>query len=410
MLLLLYRILSLICVPFVPFYLRMRLRKGKEEALRLPERYGRASIQRPKGKLIWIHAASVGEVLSTKPLIKHVNEKFPKTHILFTSGTCTSAKLMKEMFPQTVIHQYLPLDAPSFVRRFGEHWAPDLVIWIESELWPNHLHALYKNQIPAFLINARLSEKSSKRWRFLKKTFQRLVRPFYKIYVQSEKDRDQYRKLGIEPKYQGNLKTLAAPLPYAEKALEALKESIGKRPFWLATSTHEGEEDLLFQTHQSVLEKHPNALLILVPRHPERGVTLSFPGNTETCYRSRNQKIMPTTQLYIADTLGELGLFYKLSPFTFLGGSLVPIGGHNPIEPLKQGCLPLVGPYTDTFSDMMRTLSRHKMCQKITKETLTQRVLEYINKEEKSECIQEKAFSLFDKDQKLLQSIEENIE
>jgi len=349
----LYLIASNLAPPAARIALRRRIARGKEDPARVAERRGRASLPRPEGRLIWIHAASVGESQAALPLIDALLATDPALHVLMTTGTRTSAALMAERLPPRAIHQYVPVDCAPWVRRFLHHWKPDLAIWIESELWPALVAAANRRKIPMLLINARMTERSFRRWQRLPGIIRPLLHAFSEVLAQTDTDADRFRKLGaIVVETMGNLKSAADPLPADQSKLLSLRAAIGPRPAWLAASTHPGEEEQVAEAHRRLIARRPDLLLILVPRHPERGRAIADmlgAAGFATAERSKGHSILPQTQIYIADTLGELGLFYRLADLVFMGGSLVPHGGQNLLEPARLDSAILFGPHMENF-------------------------------------------------------------
>jgi 3-deoxy-D-manno-octulosonic-acid transferase len=354
----LYQALTATSVPIADLMLNTRLKRGKEHPTRWPERRGQTKVARPDGPLVWMHCASVGEFLAILPLIERLDAR--DIHLLVTSGTVTSAEMAQRRLPQDVIHQFVPMDVPQFVGRFLNHWKPDLALFVESDLWPNLITASAKRKIPLILINGRLSERSFRRWRRMPRTIAALLGYFDLCLAQSAEDAARYAGLGA-PRYvtTGNLK-LDAPAPPADtEKLWALQGAIGQRPVIAGASTHPGEEASLIDVHRRLRHSFPGLLTILVPRHPERG-----PGIAEIArvagvnYAQRSAGEMPDrdTEIYIADTLGELGLFYRLAPIVFVGGSLVHHGGQNPIEAAKLGAAILHGPHVWNFGEIYTAL------------------------------------------------------
>lgn len=344
-----YRFLTHRCAFLVRRHLLSRAKNGKEDPNRLKERYGQASYPRPAGDLIWIHAASVGESMSTLALIHKFLETPDPPRILLTTGTVTSARLMAAILPETVIHQYLPSDVPEWIERFLDHWKPTLVLWLESELWPNMIREIHARSLPFFLLNGRISDRTYKRWAWHKKSTAQLLKAFQTCFAQSKEDQDRLLKMGaVQVIMAGNLKFSATPLNADESELKRTKAMIGSRPLWLAASTHAGEESYIAQAHGLIRQTHPDALCILIPRHPERGgaIASALKGYC-LARRSLGQAVTAQTQIYLADTMGELGLFYRIAPIAFIGGSLVPIGGHNLIEPAQLDCVPVHGPFME---------------------------------------------------------------
>jgi len=343
--------------------LRSRLLMGKEDPERLEERLGISLAERPTGNLIWFHAASVGESLSLVELIKRISSSQPDYNFLITTGTITSAKLILSRLPSNAVHQYIPVDTPKAVEKFLDRWRPSLAIWTESEFWPNLISFTSARDIPMILINARISEKSYRRWRFFKKSLKNLIEKFNYSLIQDEKTVKYFSKIGISSnnfELTGTLKEGSAALPYSETEQVEISKQILNRPVWLAASTHEGEEKLIAAAHRHASKASQGLLLIIVPRHPERGLEIASiltKENFKICLRSKKDKISSDTQIYIADTLGELGLWYRIAPVSFVGGSFVPIGGHNPFEPAALGSAILHGPYVENFKEIYNRLN-----------------------------------------------------
>ena len=343
--------------------LRSRLLMGKEDPERLEERLGISLAERPTGNLIWFHAASVGESLSLVELIKRISSSQPDYNFLITTGTITSAKLILSRLPSNAVHQYIPVDTPRAVEKFLDRWRPSLAIWTESEFWPNLISFTSARDIPMILINARISEKSYRRWRFFKKSLKNLIEKFNYSLIQDEKTVKYFSKIGISSnnfELTGTLKEGSAALPHSEIEQVEISKQILNRPVWLAASTHEGEEKLIAAAHRHASKASQGLLLIIVPRHPERGLEIASilaKENFKICLRSKKDKISSDTQIYIADTLGELGLWYRVAPVSFVGGSFVPIGGHNPFEPAALGSAILHGPYVENFKEIYTRLN-----------------------------------------------------
>lgn len=352
----LYRLAWKLGSPLVDLYLWRRKRQGKEDIDRFDERLGVPSLPRPSSKLVWVHAASVGEAVSVLPLIEEMLNGNAWIHVLVTTGTVTSARMMQERLPKRAFHQYVPVDKLEYVEEFIDYWQPDLAIWVESEFWPNLLFETKRFGCPLVLLNARMSDRSFDKWRKHRHFAKMLISCFDLILPQSREDASKYRELGGKNiKYFGNLKYGAKPLPFDEKKFYELKDMIGNRMVWLAASTHKGEEEEILAAHMKIKEKNYAVLTIIVPRHPQRGheIRNMIPSNIHTALRSDGEKIFDDTDIYIADTMGELGLFYRLAPIVFIGGSFVPIGGHNPIEPAALENSIICGPYMDNFNEIV---------------------------------------------------------
>ncbi len=353
-----YRLLSAAATPVTPALLSYRLWRGKEEAQRVRERQGQATLARPPGPLVWMHGASVGEMLALIPLIEHIGAR--QCAVLVTSGTVTSAQLAERRLPPGAVHQFVPLDTPRFVARFLDHWRPDLALLAESDLWPNLILASAARGIPLILVNGRVSERSFRRWRLLHGTIASLLRRFDLCLAQSADDAFRYAELGA-PRISttGNIKLDAPAPPVDAAALAALEAAIAGRPVIAATSTHPGEEEALLQAHRKLRQSFPALLAIVAPRHPERGraiADIARSAGLRVVQRSDRALPKPDTDLYLVDTLGELGLIYRLAPIVFIGGSLVGHGGQNPIEAAKLGAAILHGPHVWNFADIYAAL------------------------------------------------------
>lgn len=347
-----YRTLTAHSDVLIKMALQKRADKGKEDRERLTERWGQPGRPRPDGSLLWVHAASVGETQSALIVITKIRDLAPTLPILITTGTRTSCDLVsKRLTDENIIHQYLPFDHPRWVKDFLEYWNPHMVFWMESELWPNMLLALKERHVPTFLINARLSDRSYRRWKIFKRSVQSLLRCFSGIFTQTEQDTEKFSTLGASNLHTlGNLKYSAAPLPYNDQNLEDIQITTQNRTIWLYASTHDGEEALACKTHKKLKENIPGLLTIIVPRHPERREDILQTCQDHGCSAALrgNDLSLPgkNTDIYIADTLGELGLFYRLAPLACIGRSFSKDGGggHNPIEALQQECCVLYGP------------------------------------------------------------------
>ena len=342
--------------------LRRRLRRGKEIAGRLAERRGIDPTPRPAGRLLWLHAASVGETVSILPVMMALTLRAPDLTVLVTTGTATSASLLARRLDAgleaQVLHRFVPLDVPAWVARFLDHWRPDAAGFVESELWPNLLLAGRRRGIPMMLINARMSERSLAGWRRVPGLARLVLGCFAKVQARSPADAARLATLGAATvSAPGDLKFAAAELPADPVELERLRVMLAGRPIWLAASTHAGEEALVFAVHRALAPAHPGLLTILVPRHPERGAeTAAAAGDLAVGRRSLGAP-PPAEGVWLADTLGELGLWYRLAPIVFVGRSLLaPGGGQNPLEPARLGCAVAVGPHMANFLDAVQVL------------------------------------------------------
>jgi 3-deoxy-D-manno-octulosonic-acid transferase len=346
-----YLLASRLADPLAVPVLRRRMARGKEDPARLAERLGRPGLRRPRGRLIWLHAASVGEATSALPLVQALRARADAA-VLLTTGTVTSARRVAGMLPAGALHQFAPVDTHRAVRRFLEHWLPDLAIWIESELWPRLLHETARRGVPMALVNARLSDASFRRWRRLPGMARRLLGSFRAILAQDGETVARLAALGVEARFAGNLKALV-PAPGCDPdELAALRAALGPRPVWLAASTHAGEEPAALAAHGALAgDRRP--LLILAPRHPECGddvARIVSRAGLPAARRSAGALPGPETGVWLADTLGEMGLWYRLAPISFVGGSLVQAGGHTPFEPVQLGSAVLHGPHVANFA------------------------------------------------------------
>lgn len=365
-----YPLMTRISAPLMTGWMHWRAANNKEEKNRLDERKGKTSLPRPDGKLVWIHAASNGESLSALPVIDYLRNLDSSPTILITTMTVTGAKLMEKRLPQDdrCIHQYIPYDHPAWIKNFHDHWKPDAVLWIESELWPNHLQYIRDHNIPSALLNARLSERSVKRWRIAAKWFQSFVSAFSVTLAQTERDQFNLQALGMKNVVcKGNLKELAMPLPYDQYALDDVVLCVGERPVLLYACTHEGEETIAANIHVQLKSRYQNLLSIIVPRHPARAkqiVDIMQAQNLNTACRSAKMSPRTGTDIYIADTLGELGLFYRFCNIVYVGNSLnvKPGGGHNLLEPALLGCAIISGDNLHNFSVLAQEMPQQNAC------------------------------------------------
>ena len=345
-----YRVATSLLSPVLQLYLRRRVQQGKEDPQRLSERVGKTQRKRPLGQLIWLHGASVGETQMIRPLIARLLEK-PNRQILVTSGTKTSAQLLEHQLPDRAFHQYVPLDTPKAAARFIGQWKPDLAVFVESELWPNLIWTTQRAEIPLALINARMSEQSLQGWSRKRKMAGRVIGAFDRILAADDVTAKGLSTLtGRDVPNAGNLKLDAPPLDYDVDEQRRLSDRIGDRPVWLAASTHEAEEDVFFKLHESM----PDAFMIWMPRHPERGPEIA----KRLSVTPRSEGGGPGERAFVMDTLGEMGLALSLADVCVLGGSFHPsLMGHNPLEAARAGVPLITGPYHASFVDLFRDLT-----------------------------------------------------
>jgi len=355
-----YQRLSSAVMQLAPALIKRRLKQGKEDPARIGERRGVSRDLRPHGPMVWIHGASVGEVLAAAALIERLRALHIR--ILLTSGTVTSASIVAKRFPADIIHQYVPYDSPRYVERFLDHWRPSLALFIESDLWPNLILSSAARRLPMVLINGRMSHRSFPRWRRVSGTISALLGRFDICMAQSTVDAERFIALGSRNVViTGNLKLDVAAPPADEARLEQLILLTRGRPIIVAASTHPGEEEIWLEAHRALAGIFPRLLSVIVPRHAARGETIAraiAASGLKVSVRSREAMPTASTDVYIADTMGEMGLFYRLAPIVFMGGSLVEHGGQNPIEAVKLGAAIVHGPHVFNFTDVYQALDR----------------------------------------------------
>jgi 3-deoxy-D-manno-octulosonic-acid transferase len=337
--------------PGLRVMLRRRQARGKELPGRLAERWGEDRTPRPAGRLLWLHAASVGETVSVLPVLAALPADLT---VLMTTGTVTSAALLNRRLAmgleQRVLHRFVPLDVPGWVARFLDHWRPDVAAFVESELWPNMIAACRSRGVRLMLVNARMSVGSFRWWRRAPGFARRVLGSFESVRAQSSADAERLVALGARGvSAPGDLKFAALPLPVDGAELERLRGVLGERPVWLAASTHPGEEEIVIEVHRRLVEAHPGLVTVIAPRHPERGADVAgLAAGLSVTRRSLDQG-PPEGGIWVADTLGELGLLYRLAGIAFVGRSLAAHGGQNPLEPARLGCAVAVGPHVENF-------------------------------------------------------------
>ena len=356
--LLLYRAATAALWPFAGPWLDARARAGKEEPARLGERFGRYAQVRASGTLVWLHAASVGESGVALQLIEALAARDSQLSFLLSTGTRTSAGLVARRAPPRTTHIYAPLDRTRAVRRFLAYWRPDLGVFVESELWPHLILEAEKSAIPLALVNARMSPASLRRWGRWTAAGKRLLAAFAYVSTADARTGAALARLRGGPvPVLGNLK-LAAPTPSVDVAARAaLIAEIGARPIWFAASTHDGEDEIILGAHERLRADFPDALLLLAPRHPERGAAIASLAGASP--RRSQGAALDGASIYIADTMGEMGLFYDLAPVALVAGSLrAHLKGHNPVEPAKLGAAIITGPHVESFQDLFTALSQ----------------------------------------------------
>lgn len=393
-----YQMVTSLLAPLLPFWLNKRVKQSKEDPQRLSERHGQSSYDRPSGKVIWMHAASVGESQMMMPIVNRLLDEHPGHHIVFTTGTCTAADLMVQRLPANALHQYAPADYRKAVIKFLNHWKPNLILFAESEIWPNMILESKKRGIPLALLNARMSQKSIASWGKKPKSAQQIFQSFDKIIAADTPTANGLTWLAGKPHQEiecaGNLKDAAPALPFDTTQLKQFKKAVRGRKIWCAASTHEGEEDAIIKAHIDIRKTHKNALLILVPRHPERTAKIETiiakNGLDHICYDGKEDfetnpfKISAKTHIVIINAIGLMGLVYRLAPISFIGGSLRPsLSGHNPLEPARLGSAIIAGQYISSFADAYMALLTYNGAKRILHENeLSQTVTHLLSHED----------------------------
>ncbi len=391
-----YRVAGRLAGPFARRKLRQRVEQGKEDPLRLEERFGVASRPRPNAPLVWLHGASVGESLAGLLLIDAIRREHPSIRFLVTTGTMTSARLLSDRLPPGAVHQYVPLDLPGAVARFLQHWQPDLVLWLESEFWPNMLTALDRHGIPRVLVNGRVSSASHARWSSLRPVIAHLLGGFQYCLAQTEKDAEYLRDLGARnTMVVGSLKESAPPLPADGHTVEELAALLEGRVVWVAASTHAGEEEIAFAAHREVAASVPGLLTIVAPRHPERGAEIAELGRSlglNVARRSGDEVPNRQCDVYVADTMGEMGIWYRLASVAFVGKSISGAGGQNPWEPASLDCAVLFGPRMANFQEIADGLLAAGAARCVHDEAeLSQALVELLSDEQAGRTMREAA-------------------
>lgn len=410
-----YNALITVLYPLViKGYINKRKQIGKEDVTRFNERIGKPKRERPEGKLFWLHGASVGESISMLPLINKILETYQDAHVMVTTGTVTSADVMQKRLPERAFHQFIPIDNPVFTTRFVKYWHPDVALWFESEFWPAVLSSIRRKNIPLILINGRISNKTFKRWQQFDFVCKELLSCFTMCLGQSEEDAYRLRVLGAKDAIcLGNLKYAGLPLPVDEKNKQALLKQIGKRKIWLASSTHDDEEVRIAKIHKRLKEKFADLLTIIVPRHPNRGQPVAdeiAKLELSTALRSKSEKITTSTDIYIGDTIGEMGLWYDIANIVFIGGSLIPHGGQNFIEPSRVRDAVLVGPHMHNFTDAMnRAKKADAVMQVIDTVELQEKLEELLDNENLLEAKRSLAYNWAASENKVLEGIMDKI-
>jgi len=376
-----YRLATIAATPFASAALNWRANHGKEDPARLAERMGESNRPRPRGRLVWLHGASVGESLSLLPLIDRFIQR--GLEVLVTSGTVSSARVLSARLPAGAFHQYAPIDAPKFVERFLDHWRPDIAVFAESELWPNIVAAVRARGAPLVLANARISRKSAERWRAVPGAAKSVFGALDLCLAQDSDNAARFLALGARcVRIAGNLKFDVPPPPADSAKLAEFNGAIGARPAWAAVSTHPGEEDLVLDAHVEMAAQTPSLLTIIAPRRWERGVEIVEAARARgltAALRSQESEPRRDVDVYIVDSVGELGLIFRSVGVVLMGKSLLPGGGgQNPIEPAKLGCAILHGPYLENFTEAYGELAAAKAAARVLDAASLARAAQYL--------------------------------
>ncbi len=376
----LYRLATIAATPFASAALNWRASYGKEDPARLGERMGQSDRPRPPGRLVWLHGASLGESLSLLPLIERFIQR--GLEVLVTSGTVSSARVLTARLPAGAFHQYAPLDAPKFVDRFLDHWKPDIAVFAESELWPNIVATVRARGVPLILANARISRKSAERWRSVPGAAKSVFGAVDLCLAQDSDNAARFLALGARcVRIAGNLK-FDVPPPSADSAkLAEFNGAIGARPAWAAVSTHPGEEEIVLDAHVELAARTPGLLTIIAPRHRERGVEIverARARGLRAALRSQDGEPRRDVDVYVVDSVGELGLIFRSVGVVLMGKSLLPGGGQNPIEPAKLGCAILYGPHVENFAEVYGELAAVKAAARVTDAASLARAAHYL--------------------------------
>ncbi|WP_457796073.1 3-deoxy-D-manno-octulosonic acid transferase [Methylocystis sp. S23] len=376
----LYRLATIAATPLAGAMLKWRASEGKEDPARLDERMGIASRERPEGRLVWLHGASLGETVSLLPLIDRFIQR--GAEVLVTSGTVSSARLLQARLPAGSFHQYMPLDAPKFVDRFLDYWRPDIAIFAESELWPNMVSSVRARGIALVLANARISRKSAERWRSAPGLARGVFSLIDLCLAQDSENAARFLALGAPcVRIAGNLKFDVPPPPVDAARLAEFNGAVGNRPIWAAVSTHAGEEAIILDAHAELAKQIPSLLTVIVPRHRERGAEIAELAQAKglpAALRARDGEPRRDIGVYVADTIGELGLVFRSVGVVFMGKSLIPGGGQNPIEPAKLGCAVLYGPHIDNFNEVYGELAAAKAAARVADGAALARAVQYL--------------------------------
>ncbi len=411
----LYKTLISLAFPIIKAtYIKKRKLNNKEPLLRFNERLAKYYTTRPEGKLYWFHGASVGESISMLPLINKLLSEDENLHILVTTSTITSADIMEKRLPKRAFHQYAPFDTPTHAKRILKHFKPNAILWFESELWPAILSEIKKNNIPLILVNGRVSDKSYNIWKRFRPISKEVLSYFDLCLAQSEIDNKRLQYLGAtNVKCVGNLKFSALPLPINEEKKQEILSSIGNRRVVLLSSTHSNEEEQLVSHLKEIKNTCKNVLIISIPRHPNRGKEVNEIYQKHdfiTALRSKGEPITDATEIYVADTIGEMGIWYSIASISFVGGSLINHGGQNFVEPARDKNAVIVGPHMHNFREMLQSAKiSHAVWQKHTASDVVDDIINLLNDEEELQNRQNLAYTWAMNEAKVLNNIQKEL-
>ena len=350
----LYLVVVTVLRPLVPMLLRKRLKRGKEHPTRWREKLGLTDRVRPKGRLVWLHAVGLGEVMALRGVIAQLSKRDPSLSFLVTSSTKQSALVFEDNLPDKTIHQFLPIDVPAYVNRFLMHWSPNLLIWSEQDLWPAMGFYADEQSVPQVLINARMNDAAFSERRLVKNIYRDIYRRFQFISAQDDRTRHNICALGAvdDVRVDGSIKPLPAAFQTDIKDAAALRSSIGSRMVWLVCPSHPADEQVAFAAHRDILETDPTAILVIIPRNVDRGAAIAHAAQHwqfSVNRRGLGQGIDTSTQVFVADTYGEAGFWYKTAKCALIGGGFDAIEGHNPWEAVHLNCPAFHGPNFANF-------------------------------------------------------------
>ena len=392
-----YKFFTIISSPLMKFYILLRVLFGKEDKLRYKEKFVITELKRPEGQIIWLHAVSLGEFNLLAHVVRSLNSKFPNLIFLITTTTINAANAFKTAKLNNSIHQFFPLDIPSCITSFLKHWRPDLIIFFESEIWPNIISEVNK-KIPFILANARLSDQSFYRWKMFHTIASDLFAKFSIVLASTKTDYFKFKHfMNTNLHYVGNIKNACPPLGYSKALYDKLQKQLEGKLVWVAASTHFGEEGIIISIHDRLKKFYSNLVTIIVPRHPVRGKEIKAIADKFNFKTSLYSDEISTTdwEIYIADCIGELGSFYRLTSIAFIGGSLIKQGGHNILEAAKLRCAIIVGPYTYNFKDIVEEFLDNEAILIVNDEnTFLEKLKELFDNPEKTNAFSEAAFHI----------------